>query len=160
MNGRWVRFLLAASLVLNLFFVSAVGGVMIIRHRVIARAGGADPLLGAADSLTPAQHDAFRAMISGQLASIGPGLRDARQARRQAMAQIAADPFDRASASANLARARADDAAIRGRIEEAILGFAATLSPPERAAFAAGLRRSAVVRWLANHPGAKPPNGA
>jgi uncharacterized membrane protein len=159
MSGRWMKVLLAASLVLNLFFVGAVGGVMVIRHGAMVRAAAGDPLLTAADSLAPAQHNAFRAMIAGQLAAIRPQLRDARQARRQAVAQIEADPFDRAAAGANLARARADDAAARGQIEEAILSFAAQLPPTERLAFANGLRRAALARWLANHPGARQSTG-
>jgi uncharacterized membrane protein len=156
MSGRLAKILLAASLVLNLFFIGAMGGVMIIRHRALART---DPLLSAADALAPAQRDAFRAMIASQLASIRPQMRDARQARRQAMARIESDPFDRADAGANLARARTDDAAARGRIEESILNFAATLSPRQRAAFVGGLRRAALARWAASHQGAARPKG-
>jgi uncharacterized membrane protein len=114
-------------------------------------------VLSAADTLPPAKRDAFRAMMSAKLSSLGPSLRDARLARHDAMARIRTEPFDRAAASADLARGRADDAAARGVVEEAILDFAATLPADQRALFGRGLVRAAVARWVASHPGHRPP---
>jgi uncharacterized membrane protein len=157
MSGRWLKILLGVSLVLNLFVIGAAVGVLLLRHQAIARAEKADPVLSAADELPPAQRDAFRAMMSAKLASLGPGLRDARLARHDAMLRVRAEPFDRATASADLARGRADDAAARGAVEETILDFAATLPPDQRASFSRGLVRSAIARWAASHPGRRPP---
>ena len=157
MNRLWVKILLGVSLVLNLFVVGAVAGVLIIRQQALVRAGAGDPLMSAADALTPDQRAAFQAMIGPTLQSLRPGLRDARMSRHDAMLRLQTQPFDRAAASADFARARADDAAARGRVEEAILDFAARLPPDQRAAFAKGLSRAALARWIANHPGRAPP---
>lgn len=157
MNRLWVKILLGVSLVLNLFVIGAVAGVLIIRQQALARAG--DPLMSAADALTPDRREAFRAMIGPTLLSLRPQLRDARMARHDAVARFQAQPFDRAAASADFARARADDAAARGQVEDALLDFAAKLPPDQRAAFAKGLTRSAVARWIASHPGRAPPAG-
>ncbi len=157
MNRLWVKILLGVSLVLNLFVIGAVAGVLVIGRQALARAGGGDPLMNAADALAPEQRAAFRAMIGPMLRSLRPDLRDARIARRDAMARFQVQPFDRAAASADFARARADDAAARGRVEEALLDFAAKLPPDQRAAFAKGLTRAAVARWIASHPGRAPP---
>ena len=157
MTGRWIKILLAVSLTLNLFAAGAVAGVLIIRQQTLARAGGGDPLMSAANALAPAQRDAFRAMMGVKLQTLRPSLRDARLARRAAMTLIQTQPFDRAAASADLARARTDEATARGEVEEAILDFAASLQPDQRVAFAKGLTRAAVARWIANHPGRAPP---
>jgi uncharacterized membrane protein len=152
-----MRVLLGVSLVLNLFVIGAVAGVFILRQQIIARGIEADPVMHAADALPPARRDAYRALMRTTLEGIRPGLRDARQIRHQAMLAIRAEPFDRAAASADLAHARADDAAARGEVEDAILTFAQSLPQDQRAVFVRGLGRSALTRWLASHPGQKPP---
>ena len=157
MNRLWVKVLLGVSLVLNVFVVGAVAGVLVIRQQVLARAGAGDPLMNAADALPPNQREAFRALIGPTLLSLRPGLRDARIARHDAMVRFRVQPFDRVAASADFARARADDAAARGRVEETLLDFAAKLPPDQRAVFARGLTRAAVARWIASHPGRAPP---
>lgn len=159
MNQLWVKILLGVSLVLNLFLVGALVGVLVISLRAMASADGRDPLMSAADALTPDRREAFRAMIGPTLLSLRPQLRDARMARHDAVAHFQAQPFNRAAASADFARARADDATARGRVEEALLDFAAKLPPDQRAAFARGLTRAAVARWIASHPGRAPPAG-
>lgn len=153
----WTRILLGVSLTLNLFVIGAIIGVLILREQNLAGSAGHDPVMGAADGLTPAHRDAYRAMMVQTLVSVRPTLRDARIARRQAMMQIVAEPFDRAAADASLARAREDDAAARGRVEDAVLDFAVTLPPQERSVLVRGLARAALARWLAAHPGRRPP---
>ena len=156
MSRRWVNTLLAVSLVVNLFVAGAVVGVLVVRQQVLSHASG-DPLMDAANTLPAAERDAFRTMISTRIEALRPQLRDARLARREAMSRFQAQPFDRAATGAALARARADDLATRGQIEDVIVDFAAKLPPNERAGFAKGLSRAALARWLANHPGRKPP---
>ncbi len=153
--GRFWKVLLGVSLVLNLFMIGAVAGVLILRHQAQTRRGG-DPVFSAADGLPPAQRDAFRAMVAARLAAIRPNLHDARLARRDAMMRIAAVPFDRAAAGADLARGRADDAAARGQLEDGILDFAGALPPDQRAVLVKGLEHAALVRWIGSHPGARP----
>jgi uncharacterized membrane protein len=150
---RWTPIALAVSLALNLFVVGAIAGVLILRQQALVHAAERDPILQAADALPAATREAFRTRMVQTLASLGPGLRDARLSRRRAMARFSGQPFDRAEASADLARARSDDAAARGAVEEVMLDFAATLPPDQRAAFAKGLERAAVRRWMASHPG-------
>ena len=153
----WTKILLGLSLTLNLFVIGAVAGVLILRQQILSHAIAGDPLMSAAAALSPARRDAFKALLSEKLQSVRPGLRDARMARRQAMAIMRSEPFDRAGASADLARARADDVAARETVEEAFLDFSAHLAPSERTALAKGLARSAVIRWMASHPGRRPP---
>jgi len=157
MNRLWVKILLGVSLILNVFVIGAVAGVLIIRQQALARASGDDPLMNAADALSSGQRDAYRTMIGPMLQSLRPQLRDARIARRDAMVRFQIQPFDRAAASADFALARADDAAARARLEEALLDFAAKLPSDQRAAFAKGLSRAAWARWIAAHPGRAPP---
>ena len=153
MSGRMGKVLLAISLVLNLFVIGAVAGVLIMRQQLLARAASADPVMHAADALPQAQRDAFRTMIGAQIQALRPGLRDARLARRDAMARVQIEPFDRAAAGADLARARMDDQSARAAVEELILDFAAKLPPGQRAAFGKGLIRAGRARWIASHPG-------
>jgi uncharacterized membrane protein len=155
MSGRWGKVLLAVSLVLNLFVIGAVAGVLIMRQQLLARAASSDPVMRAADALPSPQREAFRAMIGVQIQALRPGLRDARLARRNAMARLQTEPFDRAGAGADLARARMDDQNARAAVEEAILNFAAQLPPDQRAAFGKGLVRAGRARWIASHPGYK-----
>jgi uncharacterized membrane protein len=157
MSGPWPKVLLAVSLVLNLFVIGAVIGVLVIRQHALAQAGAVDPVMSAANALPADKRDAFRAAMAARLQSLRPQLRDARIARRAAMARLQLEPFDRAAASADLARGRADDAAARGQVEEAILDFAATLPVDQRAALAKGLGRAALTRWIASHPGRRAP---
>jgi uncharacterized membrane protein len=158
-SRRWVNILLAISLVVNLFIVGAVVGVLVVRQQVLSQTSG-DPLVDAANALPPAERAVFRATISARIESLRPQLRDARLARREAMSRFQTEPFDRTAASADLARARTDDQAVRGQIEEVILDFAAKLPPNQRADFAKGLSRAALARWIAAHPGRKPPPAA
>jgi uncharacterized membrane protein len=152
-----MRILLGVSLALNLFMIGAIAGVFILRQQIVARGVEADPVMHAADALPPARRDAYRALMRTTLEALRPGLRDARQVRRHAMAIMRAEPFDRAAANVDLAHARADDAAARGEVEEAILNFAQGLPQEQRAMFVRGLERSALTRWLATHPGRRPP---
>jgi uncharacterized membrane protein len=156
MSGRWVKLLLAVSLALNLFIFGAAAAVFVLRQQVLAHAVARDPLVSAADALPAAQRDAFRAMIGARLQALRPGLRDAGLMRREAMIQLASEPFDRAVISADLARGRMDDQAARAQVEEAILDFAAKLPPDQRAVFAKGLIRAGRARWIASHPGRTP----
>ena len=156
MSGGGLKILLGVSLALNLFVIGAVAGVLLLRQQSLTRVERGDPVLSAADALPPARRDAYRAMMTTTLKSLAPTLRDARLVRRDAMARIRTEPFDRAAVSADLARGRADDAAARGQVEEAILNFAATLPPDQRAIFGKGLVRAALARWVASHPGHRP----
>ena len=118
-----------------------------------------NPLVRAADVLPAAEQAAFKQMLRQHVAQDRPVIKDSRQAKRRMVDLLAAPVFDRAAVSAALAQARADDIAVRTHLEEGVVDFAARLSPVDRAAFAGGFRKAALARWMANHPGAKPPPG-
>jgi uncharacterized membrane protein len=154
MSGRSLKIALAASVVVNVFTIGAVGGLVYERLQPKAvRAAPGNLVVQAAAALTPAEQAAFRQMLRERMVQDRPLIRESRQARRRAMDQIGAPAFDQAAVNASLAQARADDTAVRTHIEEGVTAFAAGLSPAERAAFADGFRKAALARWIANHPG-------
>ncbi|WP_192365995.1 periplasmic heavy metal sensor, partial [Mesorhizobium mediterraneum] len=53
---------------------------------------------------------------------------------------IKAEPIDAAAVSETLASVRQADIALRGRLEQAIVSFATTLTPADRARLVDGLR--------------------
>jgi uncharacterized membrane protein len=139
MTSRGLTIALAISAALNVFVVGAGAGVLLSRVIGPAHAGQRGRLAVAADKLGPTERTAFLEMMRDQAQGEGPVLLDAREARRQAVAALQAPRFDRAAAGAALDRARADDMAVRTKIENAVLDFAAGLSPQGRAALAAGI---------------------
>ena len=157
MSGRGLKIGLAVSLVVNVFAIGALGGLIYVRSLPARAPGNPNPLVRAADVLSPAQQAAFKQMLRQHVVQDRPTIRDSRQAKRRMLDQIAAPTFDRAAVSASLAQARADDVAVRMHLEEGVVDFAAQLSPADRATFADGFRKAALARWKANHPGSKPP---
>ncbi|KQN06494.1 periplasmic heavy metal sensor [Sphingomonas sp. Leaf25] len=132
---RW----LMVSLALNALLLGALlgGGWMLARSPApapIAR------LRDAGNALSTAQQPRFRAMLRQARSANRPLLDRARRARADAAAALVAQPFDQAALAAALDRARVADLTLRQAREAAIIRFAATLSPDDRAALAAGLR--------------------
>jgi uncharacterized membrane protein len=137
---RGLTVALAVSVILNVFAVGAAAGLLL--SRVIGpppAAAQRSRLVVAADKLDAADRAAFLELLHDQAQAEGPVLLDARQARRQAVAALRAPSFDRAAAGAALDRARADDIAVRTKIENAVLDFAVGLNAQQRAALAAGV---------------------
>jgi uncharacterized membrane protein len=91
--------------------------------------------------LDPADRDALNQLLADQLQANGPVLLDARQARREARRLMLTQPFDATATSTALARARADDLQVRGRLEDAVVAFAARLTPQQRALLSSGIMR-------------------
>ncbi|WP_230770278.1 periplasmic heavy metal sensor [Sphingomonas sp. Leaf4] len=138
MNGSTWRWLMA-SLALNAVLLGALlgGGWMLARSPApapIAR------LREAGNALSAGQQPRFRAMLRDTRIANRPLLDRAQQARTQAATALVARPFDREALGGALGRARIADLALRQAREAAIVRFAATLSPDDRAALAAGLR--------------------
>jgi uncharacterized membrane protein len=160
MSGRGLKIGLAVSLVVNVFTLGALGGLLYV-HGVwqpVRPPANPNPMVRAADVLSPTQQAAFKQMLRQQVAQDRPTIRDSRQAKRRMVDLLAAPTFDQAAVSASLAQARADDIAVRTHLEEGVVNFAANLSPADRVTFADGFRKAALARWMANHPGAtKPP---
>ena len=141
MSGR-LRLLLIASLALNLFLGGLIAGAMLLdgrpgkdHHR------GRRSFWAAAEQLDPAQREAFRAVLRSEAEQARPRLQALRQARRDAAAAMAAEPYDPQAVRGALARARAEELALRAGVEDAVVSFAATLDQPDRAALGQALRR-------------------
>jgi uncharacterized membrane protein len=148
MSGRGLTIALVASAALNVFIIGAVAGLWVTHG---FPDGGPPPLHAAADRLNPTDRAALQQVMHDQMEANGPVLLDARKARREARQLMLAQPFDPAATAAALARARADDQQIRAQFETAVVNFAATLSPQERAVLSTGLMRGNGPRGLFHH---------
>jgi len=166
MSGRW-RILLIASLVLNLFLAGAVAGGLVVgakvlRERTEARRAEGQRMAAAFQVLAPERRTALREIMRDQARSAAPDMREAREARREAMRLIAADPYDPKAVTAALDRAREAEDRARARIDATLAARLAELQPQERATFAGrlmfgpgrGERRMMILR---GRPGGPPP---
>lgn len=155
MSPRALTIALVVSLVVNVFVIGAVAGVL-LTHGAPPWAKSPprpNPLMAAAANLDPADRDALRALMIDEVQRQAPTRIDAMMARRQAVALMRAPTFDRAAAGAALDRARADDMAVRQKLENTLLDFAAKLDARSRIALSDGMTRGAARRWMAAHPG-------
>jgi len=146
MSRRALFIVLFVSLALNLFLAGGIVGGLVIGARFKAmhaegRQGA--PLWAAADGLAPEHRQAYRQALRGQAGAAGQSLREARRARREAWAELAAEPFDAQKVIGDLDRARARELDARAAVERRIVDFAGALSPEERARLSQGLARSA-----------------
>ena len=143
MNGRGLTIALLASAAVNVFLIGAAAGLILTNAFAPGgpQAPAPNPLRAAADRLDPNDRDALLQLMQDQVQANGPVLLDARKARREARRLMQAQPFDAAATAAALARARADDLQVRGQLEQAVVDFAARLSPQERARLSAGIMR-------------------
>lgn len=158
MSNRTWKFVLAGSLLLNAFMLGGIAGGAYqwfsVRHTV-AHAPAHGALRFAASGLSPERRAQFIAALKAARQEGREFAREGREGRRDVRALIAAPDFDRAALDAALARTRDADLALRTRVENSVVAFAATLSPDERARFAAGLAHSGQWRQpalLAPHP--------
>jgi uncharacterized membrane protein len=165
MEGRGLKIALAVSLVVNVFIIGAVAGFLLTPVLAPPTAQAMkNPTIAAGEQLNPDDRAAFHQMLSDASQASGPTVLDSRLARRELIQLLKTEPFDRAGATAAMARARADDQQVRARLDEAVLDFAAKLSPQERAAMAEGFRRAVLKHWASlgpggEHPSAVPPHG-
>ncbi|MEO3386337.1 periplasmic heavy metal sensor [Mesorhizobium sp. CAU 1741] len=151
MSDRAPRFLLAASLAINLFvFGAVVGAGFMWLAQGQPDAPGAGQQRGlrfAAEELSRDQRRAFRGALADARRQSASDIDGARAGREEVARLLATEPFDRAAVEAALAATRQSDMALRARLEEAIAGFAAGLTPDERARLADGLRaRTGMLR--------------
>lgn len=148
MSRRVLLIALFISLAVNLFTVGAVvGGLAVasrtppaVRANPNARPGPA--LWAAAGALDPEQRREFRHVLREQGPITNQRLRAARQARRDAWALMAREPFDAAAVNQALDQARAAEMAARRDVEHRIVEFSGRLPPGARARFAERLTPS------------------
>ncbi len=155
MSDRALRIGLIVSIILNVFLVGGVvGGLAFWRlnPQVHASAAPANApqqrraLRFAADQLSTQQQRAFRQALRQARMDTLPNLRESQAQRRELVGLIGAETFDRSAVMSALSRARSADAAVRARLETAIVDYAAGLSPADRAVFVQGLARSPTLR--------------
>lgn len=148
--GRKSRVLLAASLLLNIFAVGAIGGglVMIARPAVWRSITGASgrPIRAAGDVLPQPERQQFRRMMTGVLRD-NRDLEQTAADNRAAAAELFVQPqFDRDAVAAALERARDADILLRSRLETTAVDFAARLPAGERELLADALQRRGTLR--------------
>ncbi len=139
MTGRTTNILLVISLVLNIFVIGAVAGGAYVwrRHLGIGELGGRG-LPATARLLDPEQRKAFRQAIVSVRREVRAEIEAARASRDELMQLLAQPVLDRAAIDATLSAARAADMNARGRIETAVVDFAANLNAEDRARLAEG----------------------
>ncbi|TGQ65080.1 MAG: periplasmic heavy metal sensor [Mesorhizobium sp.] len=139
MSTHWVRGLVIASVVLNVFFAGAfVGGAVWLRN---TRASAGYSLESAGGQLPAQDRKAFRKALRQVRMDSRQTILDGQQARQEAADLLQKPVVDTVALSAALERARSADVTVRTRLEQAIVDFAANTSPQNRRALAAALVR-------------------
>ncbi|RWO74580.1 MAG: periplasmic heavy metal sensor [Mesorhizobium sp.] len=137
MSTRWVRGLVIASVVLNVFLAGAfVGGAVWLRN---AKTGVS--LESAGRQLPDQDRKAFREALRQVRVQSRQIILDGQQARQEAADLLQQPAMDEAAVSAALERARNADATVRTRLEQAIVDFAANTSLENRSVLAQALLR-------------------
>lgn len=144
MTPRAIRILLIVSLTLNVFGVSALAGGAFMwmwtgRAAPVALTGGRLRLAG--EQLPAEQPRAFRQALREVRRDAMPLIAQAREGRLEAGRLLRQPQVDQAAVNAALARARTADLALRSRIEERVVAFAAMLPSDERQMLAEALQR-------------------
>lgn len=165
MNARAIAIALGAALAVsvavNLFAATAAYTVLSSQPSLDPRRDGAD---GIDPRLTPRQMIAAldpeaRRSVRQALGEAGmrarPDFRQARQARRDAVALAAVDPYDPDRVAALLEQARMAEARGRRSLEADVLTLLGTLEPDQRAVLAPMLS----VQARGGRGGAGPPPG-
>jgi uncharacterized membrane protein len=145
---RW----LVASLLLNLFLACAIGGGAWrwwSAQQSAAGTQGASPaprgLRYAADQLAPEHAKNYRQALRAARSEAAASIKASREGRQEVMRLLAAEQYDRSAVAAALARTREADTASRARFETAVIDFASTLTPAERAQLAEGIARRSTL---------------
>ncbi len=147
---RLSNVLLAASLLVNVFAVGAIGGglLMLLRPGIWQSFAGVAPrpIRTAGDELPPSDRERFRRSMRQVLEDNDDLVRKARESRRTAAQLFVQPQFDQAAIAAALDRARNADMLLRSRLEAAAVDFAAVLPADERSLLAQGLARGGPLR--------------
>ncbi len=158
-----IKWLLAVSLVLNVFLVGGIAGGMYRWWSAGPQTAAVQRSLRlAAEALPAERRDTFRDTLRNARRDIQPTVREARESRRELVRLLAAPQFDRPAVEAALGRARQADAVIRARVEREVVEFASTLPEDERNKFVQGLVQRGPLRQLAQpgNPAQQPGEGA
>ena len=145
MRERTLKLAVVASLLVNLFALGIiVGGAVTWLSAANRPAAGRSVRLIA--NLPAAEQARFHATLR-EVRRVGHPLQQTAFDNRQAAAALFVQPqFDAAAVNAALARARDADFALRVRLETAVVDFARTLPPPDRATLAKALAQTGPLR--------------
>ena len=144
MSPRALKIALALSVALNLLVVCAlVAAAFVIGTRwpEARHEGRRHAAMAIVGQLEPGPEAAVRAQLRDAALAARPDFRAAREARREAVALAAAEPFDREAVEAALARSREAELRGRARLESGVTGMLADVEPEERRRLAALLAR-------------------
>ena len=144
MERRQLIVVLVASVVLNVFLVGAAVAYLMLGPKLGHASHAHAQAIAAAERLDPEHRQPYRQMLKQQGRAAKPLFREAKLARRDAASLFAAQTYDRAAVAAALDRSRRAEFQGRAQLENAMLDFAAGLTPRERAALAVTLRRGLV----------------
>ena len=134
MNPR----LVAASLVLNVFLIGAVAGGA---GWLLGRSNPGYSLESAGGRLPAEDRKAFRQALRQVRLESRQIILDGQQARREAANLLQQPTLDTNALAAALERARNADVAVRARVEQRIIEFAASSPPEDRNLLAEALLR-------------------
>jgi uncharacterized membrane protein len=145
MSSPRLKLILAISLLVNVFILGGLAGGAYRLWSGPDRAAtvSAQPLRGvrlAAMELSAARQEEFRLALRDARRGAAPLVEQSRAGRREIGRLFAAQTFDAGATDRAMAETRQADIALRGRIENAVVHFAATLDPDERQRFAQGLQ--------------------
>ena len=143
MTPRTLKIALAVSVALNLFAIGAAAGGAIIGARVAdeRRPPRHASFHQTLETLDPATRDQVHGAMRAVALSARPDFREARAARREAIALTREDSFDRDRIDALLARSREAEMRGRVRMEAGTVEILSTLQPADRASLASMLAR-------------------
>lgn len=147
MTDRSFRIVVISLLVLNTFLIGALAGGGLTWIRKTQARVDVMPLAG--EQLPSAQKKALRAALREARKDERQTILEAQQAKVDAASILGQPNLDTEALAAALARARNADLALRTKLEQRAVDFAATLSYDERRALAESLVHRIVPRAAA-----------
>lgn len=163
MSRRGLIIGLLISLALNFFLLGAGATVVVIgarlaKLRAVATAvqGPLAPIRRAALALPPGPRGDFALAVKAVNTAERQNTLTARQLRQEAWTALGADKVDPAAIKAKLDQARLMESGVRGRVEGAVVDFAATLPQNQRALVGQEMRPQAPLQPQAPAASAAP----
>jgi uncharacterized membrane protein len=145
---RWLYVALIVSVAANLFLGGLIVGAVVVARRAaearpVAAAALRAPIWRAGDGLADPYRQAFRKTVREAVLATRDDIREGRRLRTDALAQMGQPTYDPAAVDAQMQKGRTLDQKAKSQIEAAIMRFAATLPPDQRAILSQGMRRPA-----------------
>lgn len=132
-----MKWLLVASLALNLLIIGGAIGHRFLGHKGWHGGGRSDQLgiLGYARTLEPDRRATFRKLVQAERPNMRALSEDIRKARLEASAALVAEPFEKDKVRAALARIGEAEARLKSAGLNVVLSVAEQMTPAERAGF-------------------------